>query len=355
MEHNQHGGGQGRRQHFHRGRRGSDRRGPERRQPGSQQQQQPADEGRRGGEHVDVEQIMREIRSRVSQRHGVELSSQQIHDLAARRLEAILDVRTVDSSLLDALRKGAAPPTTPGSAKAGHSDSVYEPIDESALFASDNGFVRFLRALLKPIARLLFNLAPLVQAINAQAKAAADAAARDAEHERRQSEWNALQYELLVRMVRETSRISIEMESVAMRVESLAGKVDFNERRVRGIEGNVQQPQGHRPQPRPSEPVTSVGGNVDADAPNGEPGAAGADGQRRRRRRRRGRRGPGIDGTGAGAETSQQSPVSSAENQTGQGGQNEQPAPAVMELPAAEPPAPTMPAERPADEPAGDQ
>ena len=77
----------GRRPHYHRGRRGTDRRGNDRRSA-----QQSAEPGARpSGDQVDVEQIMREIRSRISQRHGIELSTQQIQELAARRLEAILE------------------------------------------------------------------------------------------------------------------------------------------------------------------------------------------------------------------------------------------------------------------------
>ena len=54
---------QGRRGHFHRGRRGPDRRGPERRQG------PPPDQGNRPerSDRLDVEQIMREIRARISQ------------------------------------------------------------------------------------------------------------------------------------------------------------------------------------------------------------------------------------------------------------------------------------------------
>ena len=54
--------------------------------------------------------------------------------------------------------------------------------------------------------------------------------------ERRQSEWNALQYELVQRVVAETSRISIEMQALSARVESLSARVDFNDRRVRTLE-----------------------------------------------------------------------------------------------------------------------
>ena len=53
---------------------------------------------------------MRDIRARISQRHGIELTTQQIQELAARRLEAILDPRTVKPSLLEQIRRSAATP-----------------------------------------------------------------------------------------------------------------------------------------------------------------------------------------------------------------------------------------------------
>ena len=88
---------QGRRPHYNRGRRGPDRRGSDRRSTQQAQEQQ----GRpQGGDHVDVEQIMRDIRARIAQRHGIELSSQQVQELAARRLEAILDPRTMNPALM---------------------------------------------------------------------------------------------------------------------------------------------------------------------------------------------------------------------------------------------------------------
>ena len=99
---------QGRRGHFHRGRRGPDRRGPERRGP-DRPPGPPAEQVNRSerADRVDVEQIMREIRGRISQRSGIDLSNQQIQELAARRLEAILDPRGLKPELLDQLRRSA--------------------------------------------------------------------------------------------------------------------------------------------------------------------------------------------------------------------------------------------------------
>ena len=228
MDHNQ-----GRRGHFHRGRRGPDRRGPERRQQGP-----PPDQGNRPErtDRVDVEQIMRDIRTRIAQRSGIELSNQQIQELAARRLEAILDPRGLKPELLDQLRRSAGERsvsvdvTSPGSAQS-------YPFDEATLYDSPNALLRFIRKLLQPLLRMMFNPTPIAYALAVQSRLNAEIAAREAERDRRQAEWNALHYEILQRLALDVSRGSIESQNLMMRVESLAAKVDFNERRVRSIEG----------------------------------------------------------------------------------------------------------------------
>ncbi len=239
---------------------------------------------------------MREIRARISERQGIDLTAQQIQELAARRLEAILDPRTIKPSLMDELRRAAglpadaAPPEPEGE----------QSFDESALYKTDNGFLRFLRRLLNPLLKLLFNPTAVVDALNAQSQRAKAAAAREAEQRRRQTEWNALHFEILRRLVTDIARVEIDNQHLAHRVESLTARVDFNERRVRGIEHTQQ----HQPQPRPSgrpdPPVISSPAIVAAprEAPRDESPAATepassettSEGSRRRRRRRRGRR-----------------------------------------------------------------
>src|SRR5712691_8426663 len=222
MDHNQ-----GRRGHFHRGgRRGPDRRGPDRRGP--DRQGPPPEQNNRveQSDRVDVEQIMRDIRARISQRSGIDLSNQQIQELAARRLEAILDPRALKPGLLDQLRRSAGerqtapdPPPSP------------QPIfEEVSLYDSPSAVLRFIRRLLNPILRLLFNPTPVAHALALQGRANAEAAARAAERDRRQAEWNALHYEILQRLVTEVSRVSLEAQSQSLRVESLGAKVDFNDR-----------------------------------------------------------------------------------------------------------------------------
>lgn len=296
MDHNQ-----GRRGHFHRGRRGPDRRGPERRQGPAPEQ---ANRGERG-DRVDVEQIMREIRARIAQRSGIELSNQQIHELAARRLEAILDPRGLNPELLEQLKRSAGERAIPVDV-APQGATQLSPFDEASLYDSPNGLLRFLRKLFRPLLQMLFNPTPIAEALALQSRLNGEVAAREAERDRRQAEWNALHYELLQRLALEVSRASLEAQSLALRVESLAAKVDFNERRVRSMEGVQARPPRAQETVQPVAPPATVVPSTETTAqpaPEGQPEAP-----RRRRRRRRGRRGPGpvtpADATPSASTTS---------------------------------------------------
>ena len=239
---------------------------------------------------------MREIRARISQRHGIDLNNQQIQELAARRLEAILEPRTLKPQLLEQLRRSAgAAPDIPASTPL----ESYE-FEDTTLYETHRGIVRFFRKLLNPILKLFFNPTPLIDALNTQARINKELAARELERERRQSEWNALQYELVQRVVVETSRVSVEMQALAARIESLGAKVDFNDRKVRTLENPASAPS--RPAPRQSartvdsgsdrvEPA-AIASTPQSDASTAEGGTGEGTGEgKRRRRRRRGRRG----------------------------------------------------------------
>ncbi len=281
---------QGRRGHFHRGRRGPDRRGPERREGPAPEQPSRVERTDR----VDVEQIMREIRARIAQRSGVDLSNQQIQELAARRLEAILDPRGLKPELLEQLRRSAGERAASADIPPPKSASQLYPFDEASLYDSPNALLRFLRKLLRPILRVLFNPTPIAHALALQSRLNGELIAREAESDRRQAEWNALHYEILRRLATEASRVSIETQSLALRVESLAAKVDFNERRVRGMEGT--QARTPRPQEAPPPLQGQPAPAAQPEAAPPQPAAEGSPGEapRRRRRRRRGRRGPGA-------------------------------------------------------------
>ena len=123
---------------------------------------------------------MREIRSRISQRHGIELTAQQIQELAARRLEAILDPRTVKPSLLEQIRRGTSTPLDTSAT----AEPTYS-FEDTTLYDSPRGSLRFIRRLLNPILKLFFNPDPLISALNAQAKLNQGAALREAGREAR--------------------------------------------------------------------------------------------------------------------------------------------------------------------------
>ncbi len=296
MEQNAHG----RRPHYNRGRRGQDRRGNERRTP-PPQQPTPEAGGRDSREHVDVEQIMREIRSRIAKGSGLDITNQQIHELAARRLEAILDPRTIKPGLLEQLRRAAGGPADLAPAEP---PDAYT-FEDHTIYDTHNGLLRFIRRLFAPILKLFFNPNPIAGALNAQVKVNRDASRRESERERTQAEWNSLHYTLLQRVVTEVSRVSLEMQSLSLRVESLAARVDFTERRIRGLETTPAPAPAQRTFDQPVTPAPvpprTAGETASPDAQS--------DGARRKRRRRRGRRGsvPGGDSIGGGPSTPQSS------------------------------------------------
>ena len=228
---------------------------------------------------------MREIRSRIAERHGIDLTPQQIQELAARRLEAILDPRTVKPSLMDELRRSAG---LPADAPPMESEAE-QTLDESVLYATDNSFLRAIRRLLNPLLRLFFNPTALADAFSSQSRVAKRTAERDAEHRRRQTEWNALHFEILRRLVTDIARAEIENQHLTQRIESLTARVDFNERRVRSFE---QTQQVARPTPRTPDVPASLAAPtaVRAEATPSESTESSIESSRRRRRRRRGRR-----------------------------------------------------------------
>jgi hypothetical protein len=290
-----------RRGHFHRGRRGPDRRGLDRRnQQQVQGQGQGHDQERQNRDHVDVEQIMRDIRSRIAQRQGIDLSNHQIQDLAARRLESILDPRAMKPSLLEGLRKGAAAVAAAPPDKVPN-EPAYS-FEDTTIYDSHRALMRFVRRLMNPLLKLFFNPNPLIRALHLQAQLNVDAAKRETDRDRRQTEWNALHYEILQRLVTDISRASLELQALSLRVESLSAKIDFNERRVRSIEGLMHRARPQPPQGRAAEPAVAgpAVSEVEVSTPESATAEGGIQGEgaRRRRRRRRGRRG------GAGGDAS---------------------------------------------------
>ena len=252
-------------------------------------------------ESVDVEQIMKQIRSRILEKRGADYTEDQIRELASVRLEKFLDPNNLRSDLLDQFRKSRpAVATEPPTIAAPYA------FDDQTLFASHRAPLRFMRKLLMPILKLFFNPNVLNQILHSQSQFNVDLLKREArrriEFDRSRAEWNSLYYEVLHNLVLETTRMGIEVQNMRMKMESLSSRLDFSERRVRALEGVVQyRPEAVRTERRDDdhdEPsvAASPGGGVEGFVPAGQPaqgqGQAPGDGSgRRRRRRRRGRRG----------------------------------------------------------------
>src|SRR5438105_11832717 len=54
---------------------------------------------------INVEQIMEQIRGRIHEKRGVDYTEQQLRELAAVKLEKLIDVRGVRSDLIEQFKK----------------------------------------------------------------------------------------------------------------------------------------------------------------------------------------------------------------------------------------------------------
>jgi len=213
-------------------------------------------------DNVDVEQIMRQIRARIREKRGVDYTEEEIRELAAVKLEKFLDPRGVRSDLLEQFRRKREASLPP--------NFVFE---DTTIFETHRGFLRFIRRLLRPVLKLFFNPNPLAEALNIQSKLNAQQAALEPLH-----------YEVMHNLVVETTRLGIEVKNLKMRVESMSSRLDFDERRARALEGVVVYRPGTAP---PLQPPPPGGGEARPAVEQGDTAE-----RRARRRRRRGRRRP---------------------------------------------------------------
>jgi hypothetical protein len=230
---------------------------------------------------VDVEQIMRQVRSRIREKRGVDYTEDEIRELASVKLERFLDPKGVRSDLLDQYRKRREASTT----------ARNYAFEDTTLYESSRPLLRAIRKLLNPILKLFFNPTPVVEALHIQSKL------NDTYNQA-----EALYYELIHNLVLETTRLGIEVKNLKMRVESMSSRLDFDERRARALEGVVQyRPGTVAPLQPPPNGTVAAPPRVGGSGGGGGGGATASDGvndadRRLRRRRRRGRRRPGGPG-----------------------------------------------------------
>jgi hypothetical protein len=244
-------------------------------------------------DNVDVEQIMRQIRARIREKRGVDYTEEEIRELANVKLEKFIDPKGVRSNLLEEYRRlASAEPAPPNYA-----------FGEDTLYETHRAPIRWLRSLLRPFLKLLFNPNPLIQALHIQSLL-------NDRYAQKHARLDALHYEVIHNLVVELTRTGIEVKSLKMRLESMASRLDFDERRARALEGVVQYRPGAVPPLQPPTGQQDRGRREQGQRPQGPAAPSNAaqgqfpnnldnDGNERRarRRRRRGRRrGPGDSG-----------------------------------------------------------
>jgi hypothetical protein len=248
---------------------------------------------------VDVEQIMRQIRTRIREKRGADYTEAELQQLAGVKLEKFLDPRGVRSDMVAQFRAQRPVPPAPPNFEFG----------ETTLFETHRGGLQALRKLLKPLLKLFFNPDRITSALHLQA----DINTQAEQRLRRLEEREPIYYELVHNLTVEVTRLGIEVHNLKMRVESLSSRMDFDERRARALETVVQyrpQPQrqpaaqgganGQNARPAPGVPSSAAqsaapdsagqSGNSGAPGTSTTNGLPGEGGERRRRRRRRRRR-----------------------------------------------------------------
>jgi hypothetical protein len=259
-------------------------------------------------DHIDVEQIMRQIRARIRDKRGADYTEAEIRELASVKLDKFLDPRAVRSNLLQHYRseRQPAPLITP--------DEAHPPLwdfNPTTVYASDRGaagrLLTIIRKILKPFSKLLFHVDTLWDVLTKQSVLNRQHTALfQRVHQRlmTRDELDALNFEMFNNLVVELTRLGIENKNLRMQVESFGTRLDFDERRARALEGVVQYRPGApvaRPQQPALPPAEEGGGGADDETTEG-----GDTRSARRRRRRRGRRrGPGEGGPGEGGDQAQ--------------------------------------------------
>jgi hypothetical protein len=272
-------------------------------------------------DHVDVEQIMRQIRARIRDKRGADYTEAEVRELASVKLDRFLDPRAVRSDLLGHFKRQHQPAPLFLAGEEFPPEYTFDP-DVTLGSSRDlpRQILRGIRKLLSPILKLFVNIGAITHplhlqpAINAKHR---ELFLRVSQRLQTRDELDALNFEMFNNLVVETTRLGIEVKNLRMLVESLSTRLDFDERRARALEGVVQYRPGTPLAPPPAPPPVAVAAPAGADdiesatpgAAPGTPGAASTPGTDpgdgrgpRRRRRRRGRRRGGLE---AGGEAGQ--------------------------------------------------
>ncbi|MXY17310.1 MAG: hypothetical protein F4Y57_10030, partial [Acidobacteria bacterium] len=285
-------------------------------------------------EGVDVERIMEQIRSRIRANRGAEASDAQTRQQAGSRAEQLVDPAGARSALAARPRPERAEPAPPPS-------ESFE-FDQDTIYRSSRGAIgRVLygvRRLLSPLLKFFFNIQPVAHALAAQSRINRQQAAFDdrvarlfdtssARLEARE-EIDKLNHQVMLDLVAEMTRLSVEMKNHRALVESVSARLDFFERQARAREAGAR----------------SRAGSQAAEQPGAEGRTEGAEPTRRRRRRGRRRSGRATTGGETAAEATETTAEASGASST----EAADSAPAAADAADAPEPTPQSPAGEPA-------
>ncbi len=117
-------------------------------------------------ESVDVEQIMKQIRTRIREKRGVDYTEEQVRELATVRLEKFLDPKNLRSDLLEQFRRSR--PAVRARAATGRSAV---PVRRSnALRDASRCRSASSASCCNPLLKLFFNPNPLINVLHTQAQ-----------------------------------------------------------------------------------------------------------------------------------------------------------------------------------------
>jgi hypothetical protein len=141
---------------------------------------------------VDVEQIMKSIRTRIREKRGADYTDAELQRLASVKLEQFADPSGLRSDLLVQFQQKGNEPST---------------------YHRHRGPRRWILMLLHPLLKRIQK--QLMSDLN-------------------------LYFEIIHNLVIEVTRLGIETQNLKMRVESLSSRVEFDERRGKALEQVVQ-------------------------------------------------------------------------------------------------------------------
>ena len=101
---------------------------------------------------------MRQIRARIREKRGADYTEAELQQLATVKLEKFLDPRGVRSDLVEQFQRHRTVSPEP---------PKYE-FEDTTLYETHRGLLRFIRKLLHPILKLFINPNPLIQALHIQ-------------------------------------------------------------------------------------------------------------------------------------------------------------------------------------------